>query len=121
MCLIAQQTLGVVTYRRQQNNSPRMNKQAGPKHGEMLGEAARCVECAALQWRQALAAPAPLPHAVVLAQRAERTHRHADGAAVGQGRGQVDGEVPVCPAQPVEGETVIVLLYSSEMLTEVRE
>ena len=42
--------LCVLTYRRQQINSPRMDKQTGPKHGKVLGETMGCVECAALQW-----------------------------------------------------------------------
>lgn len=42
--------LCVLTYRWQQNNSPRMDKQTGPKHGKVLSETVGCVECAALQW-----------------------------------------------------------------------
>lgn len=62
-----------LTYWWQQNNSPRMNKQTGPKHGEVLSETVGCVECAALQWLKTLTAPTLLLHIVVLAQRAEHT------------------------------------------------
>ena len=51
-----------------------MNKQTGPKHGEMLGETVSSAERAALQWLYTLTAPAPLPHTVVLAHGAEHTH-----------------------------------------------
>lgn len=74
----------ILTYRWQQNNHPRMKKQTGPKHSEVLGETLCCVECAALQWLQTLSAPTPLLHTVVLAQRAEHTHRHMDRTAVDQ-------------------------------------
>lgn len=76
--------LCVLTYWWQQNNSPRMNKQTGPKHGEVLGETVCCMERAALQWLEPLTAPTPVLHAVVLAQRAEHTHRHMNRTSVNQ-------------------------------------
>lgn len=74
--------LCVLTYRWQQNNGSRMNKQTGPKHSEVLGETVCCVECAALQWLQTFTAPTPILYTVVPAQRAEHTRRHMYGAAV---------------------------------------
>lgn len=88
-----------------------MNKQTGPKHGEMLGETVCCVKRAALQWLQTLAAPTPLLHTIVPAQTAEHTHGHTDGTAADRRWCQADGERSVCPVQTVTEEFSGTLRY----------
>ena len=77
-----------------------MDKQTGPEHGEVRGEAVRRAEGAALQWPEPVTAPPAVRHVVVLTQGAEDTHRGPDGARV-QRRLQPHRESPLGAVKPV--------------------
>ena len=69
--MLEQGNIHTQAYRRQEHQGLRVHEHAGPKQGEVLGEAAGPAEAAAPQWLEASTAPAPLLQAVVLAEGAE--------------------------------------------------